>query len=167
MMQSSSTNGEQKVKLVTCDNVIFEVDRCIAFMSDTLKNILVDMNDTGNEELPISDVCSVTMSKVLEYCEHHKNDHLEQQGKIVDNGKIMSEWDEKFCKELSQDLLFNLIKAANYLDIRPLLNILCKTVANMITGKTPQEIRVLFNLPNNFAEEEERIIQKEYACYKT
>ena len=31
----------------------------------------------------------------------------------------------------------------------------CKTVANMIKGKTPEEIRKLFNIVNDFTSEEE------------
>lgn len=69
--------------------------------------------------------------------------------------------------QVDQEMLFEIILAANYLDIKPLLyvsvrlstilNLLanewcsdvgCKTVANMIKGKTPEEIRKLFNITN-------------------
>lgn len=42
------------------------------------------------------------------------------------------------------------VKAANYLDIKPLLDTGCKTVANMIKGKSPEEIRKTFNITNDF-----------------
>ena len=46
-------------------------------------------------------------------------------------------------------------QAANYLDIKGLLDVTCKTVANMIKGKSPEEIRKTFNIKNDFTEEEE------------
>ena len=45
----------------------------------------------------------------------------------------IDEWDQEFCK-VDQGTLFELILAANYLDIKPLLDLTCKTVANMIKG---------------------------------
>ncbi|KAG8819202.1 E3 ubiquitin ligase complex SCF subunit scon-3 [Serendipita sp. 411] len=58
-------------------------------------------------------------------------------------------------------MLFEIILAANHLDIKPLLDVGCKTVANMIKGKSPEEIRKLFNIVNEFTPEEEAQIKKE------
>lgn len=53
------------------------------------------------------------------------------------------------------------VQAANYLDIKPLLDVGCKTVANMIKGKSPEEIRKTFNIQNDFTPEEEDQIRRE------
>ena len=57
--------------------------------------------------------------------------------------------------------MFELILASNYLDIRSLLDVTCKTVANMIKGKTAEEIRKTFNIKNDFSPAEEEMVRKE------
>ena len=113
--------------------------------------------------------------QVLEYCEHHRGERLpttdaESQDETRKRTTDISEWDQKFIA-VDQEMLFEIILAANYLDIKPLLSVLCavnpntpdilysdvgcKTVANMIKGKTPEEIRKLFNIVNDFTPDEE------------
>ena len=55
-----------------------------------------------------------------------------------------------------QETLFNLILAANYLDIKGLLNVSCWKVGDMIRGKTPEEIRKTFNIKNDLPEKDEQ-----------
>ena len=60
-----------------------------------------------------------------------------------------------FCSMDYLNLTFLTLQAANYLDIKGLLDVTCKTVANMIKGKTPEEIRKTFNIKNDFTPAEE------------
>ena len=41
--------------------------------------------------------------------------------------------------------------AANYLDIKSLLDLGCAKIASLIKGKTPEEIRQTFNIVNDFS----------------
>ena len=65
-------------------------------------------------------------SQVLEYCEHHKGEPLPQpdadqsQDETRKRTTDISEWDQKFIT-VDQEMLFEIILAANYLDIKPLL----------------------------------------------
>ncbi|XP_030949595.1 SKP1-like protein 1 [Quercus lobata] len=51
--------------------------------------------------------------------------------------------------------------AANYLNIKGLLDLTCKTVADMMKGKTPQEIRDTFHIKNDYTPEEEEEVRRE------
>ena len=55
---------------------------------------------------------------------------------------------------------YNLFKN-NFLNFQGLLDVTCKTVANMIKGKTPEEIRKTFNIKNDFTPSEEEQVRKE------
>ncbi|KAJ3078993.1 hypothetical protein HDU99_000230, partial [Rhizoclosmatium hyalinum] len=55
----------------------------------------------------------------------------------------IEEWDAQFIK-VDNEVLFEIILAANYLDIKALLDLGCKSVANMIKGKTAQEARSIY-----------------------
>lgn len=57
------------------------------------------------------------------------------------------------------------LQAANYLDIKGLLDVTCKTVANMIKGKAPDEIRKTFNIKNDFTPAEEEQVRLLYHGY--
>ena len=103
------------------------------------------------------------MAKVLEWCEHHRGDPPSTNEDDSDSRKKttdIEEWDQKFM-QVDQEMLFEIILAANYLDIKALLDVGCKTVANMIKGKSPEEIRKTFNITNDFTPEEEEQIRRE------
>jgi S-phase kinase-associated protein 1 len=111
------------------------------------------------------------LAKVIEYCKHHRDDpptgHSEgdQDGGFGDgrgSSDDIDEWDLEFCK-VDQGTLFEMILAANYLDIRPMLDLTCKAVANMIKNKTPEEIRKTFNIVNDFTPEEEEQVRRDNA----
>ena len=74
--------------------------------------------------------------------------------------EVVQEWYSSFCA-VEQEILFELILAANYMDIKPLLDLTCATVASLIKGKTPEEIRKTFNIVNDFTPEEEKKVREE------
>ena len=102
------------------------------------------------------------MKKVLEWCQHHRNDPntTNDDADARKKSSDVEEWDAKFM-QVEQEMLFEIILAANYLDIKALLDIGCKTVANMIKGLSPDEIRKMFNIENDFTPEEEDQIRRE------
>ena len=77
------------------------------------------------------------MKKVLEYCEKHKNDNppdIEKPLKSNNLYEIVSEWDAKYIDIENLEEIFEIILAANYLDIKSLLDLSCAKVASIIKG---------------------------------
>ncbi|XP_076934902.1 SKP1-like protein 1A [Bidens hawaiensis] len=150
-MSSSKT-----IVLRSSDGETFEVDEAVAVESQTIKHMIED--GCADTSIPLPNVTSKILSKVIEYCKKH----VEAPGtedKVADDIKA---FDADFVK-VDQSTLFDLILAANYLNIKSLLDLTCQTVADMIKGKTPEEIRKTFNIKNDFTPEEEEEVRRENA----
>eukprot|EP00112_Aurelia_sp_Birch-Aquarium-sp1_P008237 Seg1902.8 transcript_id=Seg1902.8/GoldUCD/mRNA.D3Y31 product="S-phase kinase-associated protein 1" protein_id=Seg1902.8/GoldUCD/D3Y31 len=150
------------IKLQSSDGEIFDVDVEVAKASMTIRTMLEDLgiSEADDEPVPLPNVNAGILGKVITWARHHKDDPAppeddENKEKRTDD---IDPWDQEFLK-VDQGTLFELILAANYLDIKGLLDVTCKTVANMIKGKSPEEIRRTFNIKNDFTpEEEEQVI---------
>lgn len=147
------------IKLVSMDDKEVQVAKNVAELSVTIKNMLQDIGDTETP-IPLPNISGNILVKIVEYCQHYIDNPPaieEDKEKRSDN---VSPWEQTFC-QVSNVVLFDLILAANYLDIKPLLDVTCKTVANMIKGKSPEEIRKTFDIKNDFTPEEEEQVRKE------
>jgi len=151
------------IKLKSSDGEVFEVDIEVAKQSVTIKTMLEDLGvgEANDEVVPLPNVNSTILKKVLLWANYHKGDPpvVEDENRDKRTDDICS-WDAEFLK-VDQGTLFELILASNYLDIKGLLNVTCKSVANMIKGKTPEEIRKTFNIANDFTPQEEEQVRKE------
>lgn len=58
-------------------------------------------------------------------------------------------WDWQFGKCLSEnkELLFDVLLAANYLNIKPLIHVCSRQIAEMVKRKTPEQIGEIFRIP--------------------
>lgn len=129
-----------------------------------LANIIItEDNEDDTPEIPLPNVKADVLKKVIEFCEHHKEEpmtEIEKPLKSQQMSEVVQKWYADFVN-VEQVLLFELILAANYMDIKPLLDLTCATVASMIKGKTPEEIRTTFNISNDFSPEEEAQVREE------
>lgn len=66
-----------------------------------------------------------------------------------------------YISAVDQETLFHLTLAANYMDIRPLLDLCCARIASFIKDKSPEQIRTNLNIPNDFTPEEEAQVKAE------
>ena len=114
-------------------------------------------------EVPIPNVTTNILKKVIEFGEHHLEEpmtEIEKPLKSHNMAQVVQQWYATFV-DVEQSILFELILAANFMDIKPLLDLTCATIASMIKGKTPEEIRQTFNIVNDFTPEEEEQVRQE------
>ncbi|CAN0906875.1 SKP1-like protein 4, partial [Linum grandiflorum] len=106
------------------------------------------------------------LRRVIKYCRVHTS--------AADEADKVRKWDQEFVK-VNLAMLFDLIlvyslknlclvyylKAADYLNIKDLLDFTCRKAAHMISKKTMEEMRKIFNIKNDFTPEEEANIRIE------
>ncbi|KAK7406845.1 hypothetical protein VNO78_08479 [Psophocarpus tetragonolobus] len=148
-------SSARKITLKSSDGEAFEVDEAVALESQTIKHMIED--DCADSGIPLPNVTSKILAKVIEYCKKHVEASTPDDKPSDEDLKA---WDADFVK-VDQATLFDLILAANYLNIKSLLDLTCQTVADMIKGKTPEEIRKTFNIKNDFTPEEEEEVRRE------
>lgn len=168
-----------KITLITQDGQNFLVDReMIAKVSETINGVLEDAAD-GN--IPLPNVVSSVMKHCLEFAQFQfengmlvktgqknkaegaANDTEKDVTNLLDDEKKskLKDFCDTFFGKMEQPMLFEVILAANYLDMNLLLDSCCSRVAAMIRGQTPDQIRKTFNIQNDFTPEEEEQVRKE------
>ncbi|XP_031127190.1 SKP1-like protein 1A [Ipomoea triloba] len=151
-------SSSKMIVLKSSDGETFEVEEAVALESQTIKHMIED--DCADTVIPLPNVTSKILAKVIEYCKRHVEAAAKTEDKPGDDD--LKTFDADFVK-VDQATLFDLILAANYLNIKSLLDLTCQTVADMIKGKTPEEIRKTFNIKNDFTPEEEEEVRRENA----
>ncbi|CAI2357352.1 unnamed protein product [Caenorhabditis sp. 36 PRJEB53466] len=137
-------------KLVSSDGVMLEMTESALRHAITLRNVVDVLGYTAEnvlekEPIPLKNVDSKSLKLVIEWCEHYKDTRpAEDKG---DDYHFMSVpvWDRGFL-DIDKKDLFDLLNAANYLNVVGLLDVACKTVANMLKGKSTEEMREIFEI---------------------
>jgi len=118
--------------------------------------------------IPVPNVKSTTLDKVIEFCKHHcdvkdtKDELLPAEFEASDSIAAplksaslrecgIPQWYVTFVAiaegtEPQKEEFYDLILAADYLGIPPLLNLTCAKMASMMKGKTVHEIRDTFEI---------------------
>lgn len=143
------------------------MEKRVAFGSSLIKTMVDtggdDDDDEGSSEdeeqkVPLPNVKKDILKKVITFLEYQVEKPLKDIDKPLKSDKMEEVVSDKWYAEyisVSQELLFEIILAANYMDIKSLLDLSCAKVASMIKGKSPAEIRKTFNISEDFTPAEE------------
>ncbi|XP_051858376.1 S-phase kinase-associated protein 1-like isoform X1 [Drosophila albomicans] len=149
------------IKLLTSDNVIIETEMDLIMCSGTIKGMLESCS--GDDEIvPLPKVRSAILTKILQWAQFHRYEFAdttaEEEAENVCG--VISPWDSDFIN-VDMSTLVELIEVANFLNIQRLLQLACKTAANMIAGKTSEDMRKILNIKNDLTFSEEAVMRKE------
>ena len=79
-----------------------------------IKNMLEDVGDDAISQenpIPIPNVNEAVLRKVIEWCEHHRNDppvNADEENDARKKTTEIEEWDQKFM-QVDQEMLFEII----------------------------------------------------------
>lgn len=133
------------IKLQSSDEVVVEVPENVAKMSTVIANQLAD-DPTNSNLIMIPLATGETLRKMFEFCGYHAEHPEIDLDLAFKENKYTDAYDVAF---LTMDLesAKRIILAANYLDIKILLNICTIYFANVIRGKSVGTIREIFKIP--------------------
>lgn len=143
---------EVSINLVSCDGITFSVPMRVAKLSNFI-SIMTDEYDSDNDEkmedIPILRVRSHVLDMIVRFMIHYDIDPMVTINKpLVSNniGDIVQHWYAVFVGHMNNDMLYEIVNAANYMHIQPLLELGCAAVAILINDKTTDEIEQEFHL---------------------
>mmetsp|Transcript_13109 Transcript_13109/g.36207 ORF Transcript_13109/g.36207 Transcript_13109/m.36207 type:complete len:168 (-) Transcript_13109:587-1090(-) len=147
------------VKLTSKDGKDFEITAKAAQLSDLAKDTLEGSDKVDVDILRVDSSC---LEMVIEFLKHHDIEAMKEIGTPLKGStfeEIMDQaWYQNFVSDesISREMLFELLTAANYMGIKPLLDLVCLKITFQLTGKSAEEIRTILNLPEMTPEEEDR-----------
>jgi S-phase kinase-associated protein 1 len=143
--------SSKPLKLTSKDKKEFSVERKHAFISTLVKTSLE--NDETSTEVPIPGVAGPILEKVVEYMNHHKGTEAPPIEKPL-RSKVLKDvcadkWDAEYIDKIGAEgqrqQLYDLILAANYMDIKSLLHLGCAKVASLIKGQPLEKIKEILD----------------------
>ncbi|KAK4430965.1 SKP1-like protein 13 [Sesamum alatum] len=113
--------GTPTLRLISSDGQEFLISESAAILSVVIKNIMEDDFCSGGV-IPLMLVDGGTLARVITYLTKHAEEGLSDEEK----GKF----DKEFLSEEEIEVLFDVALAANYLNVRDLLEAVCKKIAD-------------------------------------
>ena len=147
--------------LLSRENTQVPCLRNAALLSRTVASFLDGTEEDDAPMIPLPNVPTAILLRIVEFLER-------RWAACGDSDEVPSahaEWQQQFAHNPSQfhQETIDLLLAANFMDVPSLVTLCCQELASHIKGKTPEEIRAEFNIPNDFTPEEEEEIRKENA----
>jgi len=149
------------VVLQSADQELFEVSTAVASQSVLVRELADEMVVGEQEEIPLPNVSSEMLAKVIEFCEHNLEEPLEDFEKPLVSSNLedfISTWYVSFV-DMDQKKVFELIAAANYMDVPQLLDLACAKVAADLKAMPEADRIAKFGPPVQLTPEQEQQVR--------
>lgn len=163
MEESKSTN--RSIKLLSSDGYMLNIDMKTACLSGFVRGMVETDPDFGLYE--IHNVKYHILEIVIRFLNLlSRNASMREIEKPI-NSSIMSEnvdsWAAEFIdEEYNSKYIYDIILAANYMDIDSLRNLACaKVVASSILNKTTEQMRVKLDIIDDTTDEQKILFKEE------
>jgi len=160
---SLDDSGSDIVTLVSQEKTAFRVQKKAALQSNLVRTALEDDKDA--KEVALVHIAAPIVEKCIVYMQYHVDvppRKIESPLKSSNMKELVDRFDAKFVDDIDLDTLMKLLLAANYMDIKSLLELICAKVASMMKGKTAPQIRKAFNIREEFTPEEYEEIKEKF-----
>eukprot|EP00474_Spongospora_subterranea_P008971 CRZ09429.1 hypothetical protein [Spongospora subterranea] len=157
-------NSDSAISIVSKDGQKFHVTRSVAVMSEYIKSCLE--LDQENLTIPLKNVEGQVLKPIVDWMVYHSSTPSRVISRPLHSSnlvEIVGLWDAEYVEAMSLELTFQVLLAANYLNLQSLVELCCAKVASLMLGKTPKQIRKTFNVRDDFTPEEESQIRQEFA----
>ncbi|KAJ0043930.1 hypothetical protein Pint_18110 [Pistacia integerrima] len=145
--------------LKTADGQLFEVDEPVAMEFEIVKSFFDENEDAADDTVvPLPNVSAEPLAGIIEFCKAH----VEFRANGAAGKDEVKKFNAEYIKEKSNEQLKELILAANYLNIKEMLDFLTETIANRLKNKSVEYVRAFFGIENDFTPQEEEAVRKEY-----
>lgn len=120
----------------------FEIAARAASVSEVVRNSLGEDDENelaGTETIDLSRVSTACLEKIVEFMVHHDEEEMNEiptpLGGNSFNEIVEQEWYRTFMENLDRPMLFDVLTGANFMGIKPLLDLACLKVTFELTGK--------------------------------
>jgi len=122
-------------------------------------------DDKDAKEVALVHISAPIVQKVINYMEYHIDKpprKIESPLKSTNMKELVDKFDASFVDDIDLDTLMQMLLAANYMDVKTLLELICAKVASMMKGKTAPQIRKAFGIREEFTPDEYEEIKEKF-----
>ena len=141
--------NSNRIKVRTNDDIIYSLPIRAASLSCVLKRAshALRTNPTSTHQpYPLPNVSSSALELIMRYCYYHASASV--SGAL---SRDRQSWKLEFLRRDPRELC-ELASAAYYLEVPELVDLTCHAIANIISGKSAEQIRTTFHIQDDLQE---------------